>query len=150
MQRNWAKSISLFDCGGVDVDSSLWLCNYWKPQPEWPGSIVFAAGRMVDFPGSSVSGAVASFFFILLSMRQPGGMPFFPLPYTQMSQQYSPHAEFQIKRARTILGLGVQEPMHLCSRKGPALPAGLPLISYFCLSFLNFMIRITTCLCLEG
>ena len=91
-------------CGYVAVEnhkvsllhySLIWVYSYF--------SLVFFAGRMVDFPGYSLSGAVASFFLVLLTMRQPGRMPVFSLLYTPMPQQYSPHAEFQIKRDRTIL-----------------------------------------------
>ncbi|KAF5915597.1 hypothetical protein HPG69_012762 [Diceros bicornis minor] len=51
-------SISLFDCGVIGVDSSLLLHNHRNP---W--------GRMVDFPGCSLSGAVASFFILFITKQ---------------------------------------------------------------------------------
>ena len=48
-------------------------------------SLVFAPGSMADFPGYSLSGAVAAAFFILLAMKQSGRVPS-PAPhYTRMS-----------------------------------------------------------------
>ena len=57
-------------------------------------SLVFVPGKMVDFPGYSLSGVVASFFFVLLSMKQSGRMLFFSLLHIRVSQRSSLGAEF--------------------------------------------------------
>ena len=62
-------------------------------------SLVFTPGRMVELPGYSLSGVFASFFFILLGMKQSGRMLFFPLLYIPVSQRSSLGADFQIQES---------------------------------------------------
>lgn len=77
LQRNGAFNILIFDYEEADVNSLLSPNKEHGFSQAVAFSPVCAPGRMVEFPGYSLSGVLASYFFLLLTVKHHGRILFF-------------------------------------------------------------------------